>query len=177
MVCDYDDDDRLWSAKICWFRISVVIFSAELSAAGAKRGVRRLPIRSVLKAGLGLVMMMLMMMKMLMKMMKKMMKPIRGKSAFFTNCDFSGPEAVLGALVAIISFFVLIISLFALIMFFCWSYLYWTCFCWSYLCWSFMLWSRSFFWCREVRRADHICFGYNHLYGAGKLEGHHKIYH
>ena len=81
-------------------------------------------------------MMMLMIMKMLMKMIKKimekimkmmmkMMKPIRGKSAFFTNCDFSVPEAVLGALVAIISFFfVLIKSLFALIMFLYWSYLY-----------------------------------------------------
>ena len=45
----HEDDDWLWSANICWIRFTIVavclfvkkiLFPSELSAAGAKRGVR-----------------------------------------------------------------------------------------------------------------------------------------
>ena len=48
--------------------------------------------------------MMMMMIMMIMMMMMVMMMPIRGKNAFLSNCHFSEPEAVLGALVTTISF-------------------------------------------------------------------------
>ena len=55
------------------------------------------------------IMMMMMTMKIMrmmiiMMMMMVMMMPIRGKNAFLSNCHFSEPEAVLGALVTTISF-------------------------------------------------------------------------
>ena len=50
-------------------------------------------------------------------MMMMMMETVKGKSAFFSNCHFSEPEAVPGALVAAIFFYLCKPYLF-------WAYLY-----------------------------------------------------